>query len=145
MTQEQSKFFKDLAERMTKQDNRATQYPLFCIYQTEEREVNEGDDYDRIVYYNDDYSEIASFTEYNEDEIPQEFYHRALLKEFSVPVESVGPFFTEKAAQDHIDANDYHYTKPYIYVTSAWRNYELQTTMKLIFELAGMEIPSCYK
>ena len=46
-----------------------------------------------------------------------------------------GVFFTEKACQEHIDQNDYHYNKPRVFAVSAWRNYEMQEVMQHISAL----------
>jgi len=48
-------------------------------------------------------------------------------------------FFTEVAAQAHIDANGYHYTKPYIFVNSAWRNKELEVVMDVVAQITNPE------
>lgn len=71
--------------------------------------------------------------------------HKGWMKEEDRRIESVGPFFTEKAADLHIKQNHYHYRKPFTYVDSAWRNYEMQGLLQLLFALAGKEVPSQYK
>jgi hypothetical protein len=44
----------------------------------------------------------------------------------------VDNFFSEKAAQAHIDQNHYHYKEPYVYGTSAWRNPEIETLQEIL-------------
>ena len=43
-----------------------------------------------------------------------------------------GVFLTRKSAQEFIDSNHYHFDKPYIYVHSLWRNYEMQGVRELL-------------
>jgi hypothetical protein len=71
--------------------------------------------------------------------------NRVFMKEISTVVENVGPFLTEQAANMHIESNSYHYNKPFTYVNSLWRNYELQDLIKILFALAKKEVPSQYK
>jgi len=44
-------------------------------------------------------------------------------------------YLTEKGAQRHIDNNGYHYLEPHVYVTSCWRNYELETLMDVVHDI----------
>ena len=37
----------------------------------------------------------------------------------------VQQFMTREAAQNHIDANSYHYKEPHIYIECLWRNHEM--------------------
>ena len=171
ITPEQKKFLDDLIAKMGKQNNRSTQYPLFYVHEKTEVHVTSDADSDRIAYVDEDYSEIDeredeeghiwkpdledSFRDWtcpeidgriDEDEAIDKFnLHKVWIKEMDEPVVNVGPFLTEEAAQAHIDANHYHYRKPYIFVWSCWRNDELQEVMKILFTLAGKEIPSWYK
>lgn len=183
LTDEQHAFLKHITEQMEQQGNRATQYPLFYIYEKED--VKDDDNAMRWAYFptNGDWEETEEYivAEGDEEEVyaldidrdiwvlqsvggkeilPDTYetdiagddfiyrdgvhLHRMGLKEINKPVVNVGPFFTEKAAQAHIDANDYHYNKPFIYVNSAWRNPEMQTVMNILFKLAGKETPSWY-
>ena len=47
----------------------------------------------------------------------------------------VDNFFSEKAAQAHIDQNRHHYEEPYIFGSSAWRNPEIETLQEILKSL----------
>ena len=49
-------------------------------------------------------------------------------------------FLTEKACKEHIQANNYHYSKPIDYLSLAFRNPELEKVMQFICELSGEKI-----
>lgn len=170
LTDEQELFINGLAEAMATQSNRGTQYPLFYVYEKEEVSVSSDGSADRIIFVTDDYSEVTEYEdedgnlwkcegsgwgtwrcegkdeELEDYEVEEKFgLTKVYLKEIDKPVVDAGPFLTEAAAQRHIDANYYHYNKPYIYVNSAWRNYEMQGLLQLLFALAGKEVPSHYR
>jgi hypothetical protein len=149
---------KNMAETMAKQDGRLTQHPLFYVYQKVEVGVDRRMDFDYIerlfdgdvrgwsgdlcencleIYKEDG---MEALPEVNTDCGCELIY----LKTEDEPCMDVGPFFTEEEAQRHIDANHYHYKKPFIYVNSAWRNPEMQTLLKTIFGVAGIEVPRNY-
>lgn len=143
------KNIKELAKEMAEQNNRATQYPLFYVQSRTDRWVNSEDTWDIIYYIDEDGEKVG---EGNED--LEEFktedgetvpVRNAYIKFVWEDQNDVGPFLTEKAADAHILSNNYHYTEPRTYVHSAWRNWELQSLFKLIFQLAEMEIPSQYR
>jgi hypothetical protein len=45
---------------------------------------------------------------------------------------NIQPFFTEKAAQEYINANRHNLVEPRIYVESGYRNYEWQAVRTLL-------------
>lgn len=49
-------------------------------------------------------------------------------------------FFTAKACEEHIKANDYHYSEPKCYLNHAWRNPEMELVSKFLCELSGGKI-----
>jgi len=49
----------------------------------------------------------------------------------------VSAFFTMKAAKTHIEMNHYHYSKPYVYVTSGWRNFEMQMVQEVLKQITN--------
>lgn len=170
LTAEQELFINGLTESMETQSNRATQYPLFYVYEKEDIWVDGDASSDRIAFTNDEGSETNEEEDsdgnvwkfdgdwsgdwrcedtgetIDEDEAIERFGLRRInLKEIDKPVVDAGPFLTEAAAQRHIDTNSHHYNKPYIYVNSCFRNYEMQGLLQLLFALAGKEVPSQYK
>lgn len=48
-------------------------------------------------------------------------------------------FVTEKAAQEYLKANHYHFTNGVVYAESAFRNWELKGLMKLVHLFAAEE------
>lgn len=140
---------KKLAEEMTQQNNRGTAYPLFYIHQKKEVSSNKYDNWHFKIWADDDYREVErmavdEWDEQKSDQLDDEYSHITYVRLIDKPVVNVGPFFTQKAAQAHIDANDYHYNEPFIFVWGCWRNNEMQELMKSIFKIAGMEIPMPY-
>lgn len=141
-------------ENMLKQDNRATQYPLFVIQQDVRRFVNPGEDYNERertedvheYWLCDDCMKIHE----NGQELPPEcekcdedaFVHYVIEQEFVIS--QAGVFLTEEACETHIRENHYHYRNPRSYVISAWRNPEMQAVMRQTIGIAGKEIPSHY-
>jgi len=158
VTDEQYEFLINLSKEINTQDNRITADPIFCVYQKEMRPMPEGcgeegwvngdgnlltdEDIDEIVdEYNKEYknndnkdNEFHDFKK-DEEEILEELEYRKVNYEWTdVPV-SGQVYFSEKAAQNHIDCNHYHYHKPFTYVESAWRNNEWQIIRKIIMGL----------
>lgn len=111
-------------ENMLTQSNRGTQYPLFVIQDVHRRAPTIHEDPDGVEKVDDEEFEYVEERQFN-------------LK--------AGVFFTEAAAQQHIDENHYHYTDPSIYVVSAWRNPEMQALMRQTINIEGKELPSYYE
>lgn len=51
-------------------------------------------------------------------------------------------FLTQKACQEYIDANRYHFNEPRPYAGSAFRNHEIQPIIQALILAAGEEVPS---
>ena len=68
------------------------------------------------------------------------FYHYNKERQFA----SYGSefFLTQKACQEYIDANAYHFSNPKPYAGSAFRNHEIQPIIQALILAAGEEIPS---
>ena len=50
-------------------------------------------------------------------------------------------FLTAKAAQEHLDANDYHYHKNAdVYLNHAWRNPEAELVSEFLCRLVGKNL-----
>ena len=145
LTDDEHAFIKELVERMEKQDNRVTAFPMYYVYEIEEVEVPSEQGWDFVIYRDEDYSEIKRFTPENAPDLPKfEYAHVSFVKEQDKPRVDVGPFLTERAAKEHIGANDYHYNKPFVYVNSLWRNWEMQNLLKTLFTVMGKKIPMPY-
>jgi len=150
LTDEQHDFLINLSKELHSQNSRITVDPIFCVYQLE-RFYNEdgehecytcdGEEIDAefvresIVQYRKDNAGIHS----SDDWVIKELCYRKLCYDFKeVPV-SGQYYFSEKAAQRHIDQNSYHYNKPFVYIESAWRNYEWQKIREIILNLTNSE------
>lgn len=51
-------------------------------------------------------------------------------------------FLTQKACQEYIDANSYHFNDPKPYAGSAFRNHEIQPIIQFLIKLSGNKVPS---
>lgn len=171
LTRDQQHFLDMLTGKMRGQDNRATAFPLYYVYEKDEISVGQDSDCDRVALRNEDWREVDELTDndgnvwkqvapdsemWKNEELGeltafelQDSYAREYtidyLRRVDKPIVNVGPFLTEEGAQAHINANHYHYNEPYIFVNSCWRNHELQEVLKILFTLTGKEIPSWYK
>ena len=152
VTDEQHEFLMNLSKEINTQNNRITADPIFCVY--EKRRVYVPDGCGETGWFSDegslqteeDIEEICE--EYrtenpestlDDEEILEELeYHKTDYEIQDTPV-SGQPYFSEKAAQNHIDCNHYHYSKPFTYVESAWRNDEWVTIRKIIMDLMQKE------
>jgi hypothetical protein len=139
---------KKISHNIKTQDNLATNEPSYIVYQLKEVVIDgeyitpgtRNDEFQEswtMYRVNDDSwlreEELDEYYENNEEEKPDlEDLEQA---EFSYVDDFVQCFFTREAAQTHIDQNYYHYTKPYIYVESFWRNPECQLIRKILANL----------
>lgn len=144
----------EISELMRTQGNRATQYPLFVVQSLKKRLVGYDGDYNCRERIED--VDIASLCEscsvLSEEgiELPENCdacdsdcfcYFR---EEYEID-DRAGVFFTEKACEEHIEANSYHYNSPRSFVISAWRNDEMVSVMQYLLSLTDGEIPSHYR
>lgn len=148
------KILKRTSKNMRQQSNRLTMYPLFvilvdkkiwvepyCDYDTRERkeEVDPCDLCEKCKDLEEECKELPEDCTECEEE---SYDHFKQEQDFDL---NAGVFFTEQACQDHIDANDYHYSNPRSYAISAWRNPEMVAVMNQILELTKGGIPPHYQ
>ncbi len=146
---------KSIGRIMAAQNNRAAQYPLFAIQEDKREYVEPGEDYDereRIDTANKYHLCDPCQKLYDADEeYPMEcdscdeeaFDHWRI--ESVLAVSQAGIFFTDVAAQLHIDQNSHHYSNPRVYGIAAWRNPEMVSVQQHLIKLAGKELPSHYQ
>lgn len=146
-----------IGKEMVSQSNRGTQGVMFMIQELRERVVNpDYDDVDHSLYrvcekHNTEDVQPDDSGNVHEDDLPKDIQYCWDCEEICIGVdyadttERTGIFFTEKAAQEHIDSNRYHYKKPRIYGVATWRNPEMQAVQKHLIELSGEEVPSHYE
>lgn len=152
ISDEQFDFINGVAKEMEKQSNRATQFPLFVIQvdvkrygdsswcnEAERKDDSDGEMCDSCEKLYDDSEEIP---EYCSDCDSDCFVWFNWDTEFDL---NAGVFFTAEACEKHIKQNDYHYTNPKSYAIGAWRNPEMEQFLGLIFTMASLSTPSCYK
>jgi hypothetical protein len=153
LSNEQTRFLVELTEKLIRQDNRATQYPLFVI-QIDKKAYGDSswcsdaerkEDYDRNLMCGncqEKWDKNIDVPDYCEDCDGDCFVWFNVEQEFDL---NSGVFLTAEACEEHIRRNHYHYTNPKSYAVSAWRNPEMQEILKILFTLTDREIPSCYK
>ncbi len=107
--------FKSIAHELNTQDNRATQDPLFCVFEKE-----------RIYGLHPDYADGYEW----DDNDPDEKVYYVERDRF------VTAHFTEKAAQEYIDIDGHNLERPFIYVTSMRRCYEMIAIRQVISDNA---------
>ena len=134
----------EISQEMNTQNNRSTAHPLFVIQVDKKQYGAEGwcDEAERKEDYDhEDFCEsCAQLAEDNDEALPdycencapEMFVWYKWEKAFDL---QAGVFFTAKACDEHIRCNDYHYSNPRSYAISAWRNYEMQDTMKFLKNL----------
>lgn len=151
LTDQQYEQLKQLALEMESQDNRATQYPLFVIMvdkkvygsyewcdEAERKEESDGELCSSCEKLADEGEELPEYCNNCDSDC---FVWFKWEQDFDL---EAGVFLTAKACDEHIRLNHYHYTNPRSYGISAWRNYEMQDIMKLIFDMIGLDTPSHY-
>lgn len=163
VTDEMHKFLMNLSKELNTQDHRGTRMPYFFQIQ-ESKETVTGEGMGESVWVCD--GEICIRTEEDvkvaifeykgwsvdsEDDIEEyncldDFEKRDILKknyqEFSVEITQTlsNAFFTAKACEEHIKANNYHYQQPVSYLNHAFRNPEMELVSKFLCELSGGKI-----
>lgn len=135
----ESKYLQKMSSKMQSQDNRATAFIVFVVYQKESIYVGEDGDYDYteiIETLTGDFCSYKSKHEAKEelrksgyDKISEDDLDIRYLKEID---KFVTLFFTEESAQRYIESNPHHLNKPYIYGESAYNNLDLKTIQRLL-------------
>jgi len=109
-----------IAHEINTQDNRITADPLFCVF---EKDRIYGLDPD----YSDEWERCNSECQCScEPDSPCESITDECKKVYYVERDRfVNAHFTEKAALQHIKINGHNLTRPFTYVTSLFRCYEM--------------------
>lgn len=140
-------------KELAKQDNLHTSWPIW--YVTEIVKVVAPEDradfkerLDTDFFDTDDLCDTCKEQYEEKGELPEDcdnykcddtFYHYNKERQFT----SYGSefFLTQKACQEYIDANAYHFSDPKPYAGSAHRNYEVQAIIQALILAAGEEVP----
>ena len=112
------------------QNNRITHEPLFAVFQKRRIYGMDSDEYDFPVtwLYEDECVEVepskarALNATYCRTGVVPKYYRRVGYVDTDVFVTAC---FTEAGAQAYIDANGHNLNKPFIFVTSLYRNQEM--------------------
>ena len=146
-------FAQETAHELKTQDNRHTDTPIFRIYEEIKVEKRDGcgDHISRLDYegaeehYCSHCQKILEDTDQDFDKLPvigedgcdcnyiddAHWTYDVDLLPAQGGYDGVA-FVTEKAAQEYLKANHYHFTNGVVYAESAFRNWELKGLMKLV-------------
>ena len=111
--------FAKIAHEINTQDNRATEDPLFCVFEKE-----------RIYGLHGDYSDRFEY----DKETGEKVYYVERDK-------FVNAHFTEAAAKEHIRINGHNLKSPFVYVTSMWRCPEMIAIRKALSNNQAPALP----
>ncbi|SDZ95374.1 hypothetical protein [Marinobacterium iners] len=132
------RFIRDMATLITTQDNRITADPLFCVFQKREIVTDADYGYDRIVWCSDEGEaddETAQHLDELREDVDSDHWHESEIKLDGVEwrrlaVKKIDEFvtacFTEQGCKDFLAINGHNLRKPFIYVTSLFRNEEMK-------------------
>jgi len=145
----------EISKNMNAQDNRGTAYPILFQIQTNERIAvpegcgTEGWYKDGIIletetevvdaindFNNDNNMFVARFVtleSWEQEEIMEEAGWQKMNFDYEYKYQNA--FFTEKACEEHIRLNSYHYAEPCSYVDHAFRNPEMEMVQNFLINL----------
>lgn len=153
LTDEQWQFVKDTAHELQTQDNRHTDTPIYRIYEEIKVEKRDGcgDHLERLDYegaeehYCGHCRSILNANDGDLDKLPPigesdcycdaeddaHWTYDVELLPAQGGYDGVA-FITEKAAQQYLEANHYHFNKGVVYAESAFWNWELKGIIDLL-------------
>lgn len=143
----------DIKHELLTQDNYATQYPLYCVFEIMEMSAEEdwADDWYYVCGGNKigkTYEDVKWFMEANGYDFPEgidspDSFEKNFLdwiqgdyqdevceydleiKHFYRIEKFVTACFTKRAAEEYIEANKHRMNEPHLYIESLYRNYEM--------------------
>lgn len=138
-----------ILDEILTQDTAATAWPLYSVMEKREIWGVDADYHNCKTFYVDkeglgryqlteeEYERFQEHPDLFEKEYGSDFNEYNFYKINVTEVESfVTTCFTRKAAEEYIASNKHNLRKPYVYVHSAYRNYEMINLMKLFIGLA---------
>lgn len=147
----------DLSKNINEQDHRGTAMPYFFQIQTKElvpaaegcgevgwhydgtilktkEEINEA-----VADYKEcEVVEIEKLEDDEKEEILEKAGYTKINFEYKDKYENA--FLTEKSCKEHIRLNHYHYKQPVDYLSSAFRNPDLEVVYEFLCGLTGKQI-----
>ena len=147
LTNEETNFIKKLANEIAKQDNRGTQNVGFMVQEDYLDYVENWEYKERVEDIKiNALCDACSASYLANDDIPDLcdkcdddcfiFYNKTTRLNDKAWV-----FLTEKACDEHIANNDYHYNNPRSYWIHFWRNQEMVNLVNVVFKLWWVERP----
>lgn len=157
VSDEAYEFLQNLSVQLNTQDNRHTDTPIFRIYEELKIEKRDGcgDHTARLDYegaeehYCGHCKDILKKFDYDYDKLPtlgeDDCYCDGISEAHWTYDIELSPstsdydgvaFLTEKAAQEYLESNHYHFTKGVVYAESAFRNHELKPLIKIVKEFS---------
>lgn len=140
-------------KELATQDNLATAWPIWYVTELKKLPNEWGEHKERKdsdMFDTDDMCDDCQAYYEGNDEIPDKcmsgsykcddtFWKYDLEREYA----SYGScfFLTQKACQEYIDANAYHFNNPKPYAGSAHRNDEIQPIIQALILIAGEKVP----
>ena len=151
LTEKDLKEAKALAIRLKTQDNRSTALPVFFLLQDVE-EIRAFDSGDFVLFvdqYGDEWKgededdiinqilqvRLEDDEDVNSEDLEDEIRNEVEGKCYEMDRKFITKrvFLTEEAAQNHLKANNYHYSdKARIYVEPCWRDPEMELVYKIL-------------
>ena len=143
-------FLSSLMKEVNTQNNRFTASPFYFQVQSREWQVCPEEDDDAVEFYLWDCEPIETkdLEEMSDEEKIDNFGSLdmdIIIEDMSDPFyqkivwAGKGIFLTEKAANEHILLNNYHYHNPRTYVKHFWRNYEMEQLFEAISVISACE------
>jgi hypothetical protein len=160
VTDKQYEFLTKLSEQVCREvvlnEWHITADPVFCVMQKKRIYIGDSTftDGDGWEYLSDGDSYTANevfehIEEYRRDNPKDKSDASTLRKQLGyyrssyIDVDQfVGAYLTKEAAEHHIKTNAYHYDRPFVYVNSFWRNWEMQGIRDLLLSLNFEPTPS---
>lgn len=124
---DQGKFLAGLQYHLNTQDGRCTADPFFCVFSKQQIVVDEDYDHDRIVWVDEEGNEASDLKYSRLERLCMR--GRENPKWRRLAVKEVDQFetacFTEQGCKNYLAIQGHNLRKPFIYVTSLWRNDEM--------------------
>lgn len=129
---------KEIIQNLKTQDNRCTSLPVFCV-QRKRRDFGYTDGSSDNYIWMIDGEEASEEESLDFDEIDKDYYAelpKDVWKQYYIDRwEFVQACFTEKGAENYIQANGHNLGESRIYVDSGWRNKEWEEVRSFLLGL----------
>lgn len=151
MKQESIEYLQELMTEINRQDNRCTASPYYYVIQVQEL-VEDCDGEEHYFLEGEEITKeelVKLTTQELEDNYGEGATVESVLEEKCSALymslkwvdtcDNNGIFLTEKAANEHIKLNGYHYNNPRTYVRYFWRCPEIEKLFEAISDVCGVK------